>query len=134
MPKLATAPALVSREDWQDFLDPEGLRRKAGHHDLILVAIKELADNAADVGHANVERVNGTTVRVTDDGPGLDPDFVPTLFDLGRPLTTSKIWRCANRSALVNGLHGGGGISVTSCGVRSSVRIGAHGIGEVEQW
>jgi hypothetical protein len=34
----------------------------------------------------------------------------------------------------VNGLHGGGGISVTSCGVRSSVRIGAHGIGEVEQW
>jgi hypothetical protein len=135
------APALVSREDWQDFLDPEGLRRKAGHSDLILVAIKELADNAADVGLATVERVNSTTVRVTDDGPGLDPEFVPILFDLRRPLTTSKIWRRANRGALGNGLRvvagvvaiGGGAISVTSRGVRSTVRIDAHGLSTVER-
>ena len=66
-PKFAT-PALVSRKDWQDFLDPEGLRRKAGHSDLNLVAVRELADIAADVANASVERVNGITVRVTDDG------------------------------------------------------------------
>jgi Histidine kinase-, DNA gyrase B-, and HSP90-like ATPase len=138
---LSPAPVLVSREDWQDFLDPEGLRRKAGHSDLVLVAIKELADNAADVGHATVERVNGTTVRVSDDGPGLDPDDVPNLFDLRRPLTTSKIWRRANRGALGNGLRvvagvvaiSGGAISVTSRGVRSTIRIDPYGVSEVER-
>jgi hypothetical protein len=137
----APAAAVVRREDWQDFLDPEGLRRKAGHSDLILVAIKELADNAADVGRATVERVNGTTVRISDDGPGLDSDDVPHLFDLRRPLTTSKIRRRANRGALGNGLRvvagvvaiGGGVISVTSRGIRSTIRIDAHGVSAVER-
>jgi hypothetical protein len=134
MPRLAHAPALVSREDWQDFLDPEGLRRKAGHSDLIVVAIKELADNAADVGHATVDRVNRTTVRVTDDGPGLDPDLVPALFDIRRPLTTSKIWRRANRGALGNGLRvvAGGSASPATASARRSASA-PHGIGAVGQ-
>ena len=90
MPETSNPPAVVARHDWHDFLDPEGLRRKAGWSDLVTVALKELADNAADAGTATVERLSATSVCVADDGPGLDPEAVTALFDVKRGLVTSK--------------------------------------------
>jgi hypothetical protein len=98
---------LFEREDWRLFLDPATLPQKAGcqpEHVRKLV-LRELVDNALDAGaHATLER-DGETWIIADDGPGLDPDDVPRLFSVNRPLLSSKCQRLPLRGMLGNGLR-----------------------------
>lgn len=95
------------RDDWKVFVDPSGLPQKAGcqPHDLRPIVLRELVDNALDVGaHVTLERVGDTWI-ITDDGPGIDPADVPWLFTVNRPLETSKRKRLPLRGMLGNGLR-----------------------------
>lgn len=90
--------------DWEEFLTPEGLRRKAGHSDAQFVALKELVDNGMEYG-ARTEHPEPGVVIVRDDGPGLDAAQIKDLFCVKRPMTSSKRWRRATRGMLGNGLR-----------------------------
>jgi hypothetical protein len=99
--------ALV-RQDWALFVQPDRLAQKAGcaMRHLRRMAVKELADNAADAsGEVTVEQRDENTVRVADRGPGLDRDRVLELFAIDRPMTSSKLLRRPTRGAIGNGLR-----------------------------
>jgi hypothetical protein len=98
---------LYDRDDWQLFLDAATLPQKAGcePEELPALVLKELADNALDAG-ANVSlTTDGKHWIVQDDGPGVDPDQVPHLFEVNRPLRSSKLKRQPTRGMLGNGLR-----------------------------
>ena len=72
--KLARELQFV-RQDWALFLHPDRLAQKAGAsvQRLRRMALKELADNAADVSaQVELEQLDDYTYRVGDEGPGLD--------------------------------------------------------------
>ncbi len=103
---------LYSRDDWQLFLDTATLPQKAGVQpcDLPTLILKELVDNALDVGASDValsQVWSGSILEyvVADDGPGLEPSIVPTLFSVNRPLLSSKLRRLPQRGMLGNGLR-----------------------------
>src|SRR5258706_499741 len=45
------------------------------------------------------------TRRLSEGGPGIDPDAVPRLFSIARPMVSSKQLRLPTRGALGNGLR-----------------------------
>ena len=98
---------VYERDDWQLFLDQATLSQKAGCHagDIGEIVLKELVDNALDVGgHVTLTYEDGTWI-VADDGPGIDPTTVPRLFSVNRPLLSSKLKRLPLRGMLGNGLR-----------------------------
>jgi hypothetical protein len=107
----SSKPILYETEDWQDFLKPESLPRKAGcqPNEIGRVILKELVDNALDTGASTVTLDDhggpGTDATVKDDGPGLDPSDVVKLFAVNRPLRSSKKVRRPLRGMLGNGLR-----------------------------
>jgi hypothetical protein len=107
--KLAAAREIeFVRADWALFLHPDRLPQKAGCPKAVLRAmiLKELADNALDVG-ANivVDQLDPDTWVVTDDGLGLDRAQILRLFAVNRPMTSTKLVRRPTRGALGNGLR-----------------------------
>jgi Histidine kinase-, DNA gyrase B-, and HSP90-like ATPase len=123
--------ALV-RQDWALFLQPDRLAQKAGcaQRHLRRMAVKELVDNAADASsEVRVEQLD--TVRVVDQGSGLDRGRVLELFAIDRPMTSSKLWRRPTRGAVGNGLRvvtgavlgSGGVLTVESRGRRFQVEV-----------
>lgn len=97
------------RPDWTLFRSAETLPTKAGVPKALLrrLVLKELVDNALDSGARTVSLSEPKPNRyvVTDDGKGIEPDRVASLFSLNRPLMTSKLWRVPSRGAMGNGLH-----------------------------
>ena len=108
-----TADTLMfERQDWTLFLDRSTLPQRAGcqPNELGLAVLKELVDNALDTGAAvTLERgefgAGMIAYTVTDDGPGIDPDEVPRLFAVNRPLRSSKLKRLPQRGMLGHGLR-----------------------------
>jgi hypothetical protein len=96
------------REDWQLFLDPATLPQKMGCQPDTLrsIILRELVDNALDEGANVTMRRDGKAWIITDDGPGIDPALVPHLFEVNRPLLSSKRRRLPKRGMLGNGLRG----------------------------
>jgi hypothetical protein len=95
------------RDDWQLFLNIATLAQKAGCFPSYLyqIVLKEAVDNALDTGtHVSLECANGQWV-VCDDGPGINPNIVPKLFCVNRPLLSSKLKRLPSRGMLGNGLR-----------------------------
>jgi hypothetical protein len=97
------------RDDWQLFCDIATLPQKAGCHptDIVSIALKELTDNALDHcpdGHVAL-RQDGDWWVVQDAGSGIDPELVPALFCVNRPLLSSKLRRLPLRGMLGNGLR-----------------------------
>ena len=88
--------------------DPRTLPQKAGcePRQLGRIVAKELVDNALDAGADGV-RVDGdlTRIVVRDNGPGIAPDKIATLFSVNRPLLSSKLKRLPTRGMLGNGLR-----------------------------
>lgn len=124
----------VVREDWLDFLEPEGLSRRAGvpRAEFRRALVKELCDNGSDVAATGILIDAGNSwLSITDDGPGVDA----SLFTIRRPLTSSKLWRRADRGALGNGLRvvmgvvaiEGGTIRVESFGRHLALTVGIDG-------
>lgn len=116
------------REDWKLFRNIETLCQKAGVHRqfIPLLVVKELVDNALDAtGDCDLELVDDYSFRVTDNGPGIDPDWIHEYFSINRPMISSKLLRIPSRGALGNGLRvvtgaviaTGGSLTVTTRGL-----------------
>jgi hypothetical protein len=100
---------LYERSDWQLFCDISTLPQKAGCQpgEIVSIALKELVDNALDHcpdGDVTLRRDCDWWV-VEDTGPGMDPERVPALFCVNRPLLSSKLRRLPLRGMLGNGLR-----------------------------
>lgn len=96
------------REDWKLFRSIETLCQKAGVHREFIppLVVKELVDNALDAtGNCQLEQVDEHSFRVTDDGEGIDPAWLPQYFSINRPMISSKLLRLPLRGALGNGLR-----------------------------
>ena len=101
------------------------------------VAVKEAADNAADVtqGTIDITLPNDNEIRIQDAGPGVTVEEFARMFDIRRPLISSKIWRRSGRGALGHGsrviggviIHFGGYIVLESNGCRVTVSYAHDG-------
>ena len=84
-------------------MTPEGLSEKAGvpkgHFRKMI--IKELIDNACDVGGGHLIFIHNNALEFHDDGPGIPLG----ALSIKRPLVSSKHWRLGERGALGNGLR-----------------------------
>jgi hypothetical protein len=111
MNTLTHAPAEIVVSDAEEFLSHDGITRKAGctWHELPTLAIKEIVDNAFDYPGASYAQEHdecGCLLHViTDEGPGMGKDDILRLFNIRRPMTSTKRWRRAGRGALGNGLR-----------------------------
>jgi hypothetical protein len=108
MRALRARELMYERQDWQLFLDPVTLSQKAGcdSRNIGKIVLKEVVDNALDAG-AQIRSfcyAKGTWT-ISDDGPGIDPEDVPRLFAVNRPLLSSKLKRLPLRGMLGNGLR-----------------------------
>lgn len=96
------------REDWRLFYNLATLGQKAGVPRSLLggLVVKELVDNALDAG-AKVDcgNLDSGGIWVEDNGQGIDPAKIATLFSVNRPLTSTKLLRRPLRGALGNGLR-----------------------------
>jgi Topoisomerase 6 subunit A/Spo11, Toprim domain len=109
---LASSPPAQNlkfeREDWSLFRTVEGLQQRAGvrKERLRRLVLKELADNGLDNG-ANVQigTLDGGGYFVEDDGSGIEPEEVASLFSISRPMVSTKLLRLPSRGALGNGLR-----------------------------
>jgi len=98
----------VEQQDWVRFLTSDGLAEKAGcpPSDFDKMVVKEFADNAADIGGFCYEVDEGEkTVSIWNGGDGLSSQDIARLFDIKRPLRSSKHWRRGQRGALGNGIR-----------------------------
>lgn len=96
------------REDWKLFRNIETLSQKAGVHRqfIPLLVVKELVDNALDAtGDCKLELIDHNSFRVTDEGTGIDPEWIHQYFSINRPMISSKLIRVPSRGALGNGLR-----------------------------
>ena len=96
------------RADWTLFRSISTLPQKAGVPAKLLrrLVIKELTDNALDTGgEVEVDELEDGGYFVQDDGPGIEPNEVATLFSIDRPMVSSKLLRLPTRGALGNGLR-----------------------------
>jgi Histidine kinase-, DNA gyrase B-, and HSP90-like ATPase len=96
------------REDWSLFRTVEGLQQRAGvpKDRLRRLVLKELVDNGLDNGaDVRTGKLPNGGYFVEDDGSGIEPEDVASLFSIGRPMVSTKLWRLPSRGALGNGLR-----------------------------
>jgi hypothetical protein len=110
LPSTKPAEFQFERPEWTLFRSVHTLSQKAGVsvERLRRLALKELTDNALDVG-GNVwigaRDDHGDSFFIEDDGPGIDPNQVGRLLSINRPLVSSKLLRLPTRGAMGNGLR-----------------------------
>ena len=98
----------VEQQDWVRFLTSDGLAEKAGcpPSDFDKMVIKEFADNAADIGGFGYKiDEEERAISIWNAGNGLSREDIARLFDIKRPLRSSKHWRRGQRGALGNGIR-----------------------------
>jgi hypothetical protein len=100
---------MFERADWTLFRTVEGLQQKAGVPAARLrrLVLKELGDNALDVGRMKYGVIDDNCYFLEDDGSGLDgtPEQIAELFSIRRPMRSTKLLRLPQRGALGNGLR-----------------------------
>src|SRR5579859_2343037 len=93
----------TSREDWEDFRSLHTLPRKAGVQkcDLAKLVVKELADNALDEVEAVELTERDGWIEVSNPGEGMagTDEEIAARFSIGRPMTSTKLWRKPTRGA-----------------------------------
>jgi len=97
---------MIEQADWQRFLTSDGLAEKAGCPKSMFkyMVVKELADNAADIGDFVPRVIEGENkIILSNGGKGLSTEDIKTIFSIKRPLRSSKHWRRGERGALGNG-------------------------------
>ena len=101
-------PLTITQQDWMRFLTADGLAEKAGctPDNFAKMVVKEFADNAADIGGFDyaIDETN-CTISIWNGGSGISEEQVRDLFDIKRPLRSSKHWRKGQRGALGNGIR-----------------------------
>jgi hypothetical protein len=103
--KQATLIEFV-RKDAILFLHPDRLSQKAGAPKAHLrrMAVKELVDNALDAADKVVLMpLDNDTFVIEDDGPGIAPKKVVTLFSVIRPMMSTKLIRHPTRGMVTGG-------------------------------
>ena len=65
-------------------------------------------------GEVEVGEIDDGGYYVQDDGPGIEPDEIATLFSIDRPMVSTKLLRLPTRGALGNGLRVVAGAAATS--------------------
>ncbi|WP_088834387.1 ATP-binding protein [Paenibacillus tyrfis] len=131
------------REDWKLFRNIETLCQKAGVHRqfIPLLVVKELVDNSLDAtGDCQLELVDGHSFRVSDNGPGIDPEWLHAYFSINRPMISSKLLRLPSRGALGNGLRvvtgaviaTGGSLTVTTRGATYRIMPQDDGTSQID--
>ena len=98
----------IEQQDWLRFLTSDGLAEKAGcpPSDFDKMVVKEFADNAADIGGFGYDvDEDEKTISIWNGGNGLSGADIDRLFDIKRPLRSSKHWRRGQRGALGNGIR-----------------------------
>ena len=98
----------IEQQDWQRFLTSGGLAEKGGcpSSDFDKMVVKEFADNAADIGGFGYKiDEEERTISIWNAGNGLSREEIARLFDIKRPLRSSKHWRRGERGALGNGIR-----------------------------
>src|SRR4051812_45228167 len=139
-----TNPLRHTSDEWRDFVDKDKLERKAGMrwHNMPGMVLRELADNAADAA----DTVGGAIARIDvvyidgdawwcigDEGKGIIPKDVEGIFNVRRPMASTKHMRLPTRGMLGNGTRVVAGycaieglpIWVESHGRRTTLRIDA---------
>ena len=100
---------MFERQDWELFRTLDGLSAKAGvpRERIASLVVKELMDNALDESESCDVGLLDDNVGffVQDNGPGIDPAQVASLFSIKRPLKSTKLLRLPSRGALGNGLR-----------------------------
>ncbi|MCV2876775.1 hypothetical protein OE810_10985 [Rhodobacteraceae bacterium XHP0102] len=93
----------LKQEDWKRYMTPEGLSEKAGvpQNRFLELIVKELIDNACDIGGGRMHPRDDNTLEFFDDGSGVPLE----ALSIKRPLISSKHWRLGERGALGNGLR-----------------------------
>jgi hypothetical protein len=91
------------QEDWKRYMTPEGLSEKSGvpQNRFRELIVKELIDNACDIGGGRMFSKGDDVLEVYDDGMGVPLE----ALSIKRPLVSSKHWRLGERGALGNGLR-----------------------------
>jgi hypothetical protein len=90
------------REDWSLFRTVEGLQQRAGvpKDRLRRLVLKELVDNGLDnCADVRTGKLPSGGYFVEDDGSGIEPEDVASLFSIGRPMVSTKLWRLPTRGA-----------------------------------
>ena len=108
----------IEQQDWHRFLTSDGLAEKAGcpPSDFDKMVVKEFADNAADIGGFGYGiDEDEKTVSIWNGGNGLSGEDIDRLFDIKRPLRSSKHWRRGQRGALGNGIR----VALAGCRLRN---------------
>jgi hypothetical protein len=116
---------MFERADWTLFRTVEGLQQKAGVPATRLrrLVLKEIADNALDVGRIKYGIIEPEKFFIEDDGSGLDgtPEQIAELYSIRRPLRSSKLLRLPQRGQLGNGLRVVAGAVLASGGLLAVV-------------
>ena len=130
--KSRDAPLFFVAPDWRDFLDIATLPRKAGCSpgNLPRVVYKEAADNGCDAGQITLVKdwtdpKGNRGVCLKDDGPGLEPEQVLSIYSPNRAQFSSKHIRQIFRGLLGNGGRVIGG-SVAASGGTLMVETRRH--------
>jgi hypothetical protein len=55
--------------------------------------------------HEQFSKIRGRVSNVEDDGSGIEPEEVASLFSIARPMVSTKLGRLPSRGALGNGLR-----------------------------
>jgi hypothetical protein len=124
---------LYEVSDWRQFTDRNTLPMQAGAswEDLPALVLKEIADNACDESSEVEIALTAAGWRISDRGLGIDPDEVPRLFSVNRPMLSRKRTRLPRRGMLGQGLRVvagyiglvAGTITIASRGVVQVLRI-----------
>ena len=94
------------REDWKLFQRLRLFVRAGAPAIYTLACRKGTGGQCSDAtGDCHLELVDDHSFRVTDQGAGIDPEWIEQYFSINRPMISSKLLRSPSRGALGNGLR-----------------------------
>ena len=122
-----------------DFCSRKELIAQTGHEPDVwpLVVLKELVDDAldaceeADIAPELAVSVDGSGITVTDNGPGLPPDFIADILDFNIRVSSREAYVSPSRGAQGNALKTLVAMPFVLDGKAGQVEIDSFGVGHM---